>query len=705
MIFKKSKNYLLCNILFVIIGIISTIILSININQTYNSFQKRNFDNIVHQYTFFIQDEIKHNLDELIELGKLFNLFPNITRDDFRYYVSDILERHPSIHALSWNPMINHNMRNIIEQKTQIYFSDPNITILELKNGKPQKSSNKTIYVPVYYIEPIEINRNALLLDVSSNTFRNITLYKAIETYQQTSTKQIKLIQEYESQPGFLVFNPVFNNNDILGFSVGVFRAGDMVSNIIKNLVKNSSPNKFVIYDEKDYLLTTEFTKDDFLINYENNNINETKLFTKKTYIYFADRKWTLIFQSKNIPTNDVLILIIITIPLITIISSLLFSFLIKYFEHNLMKKQTEIKNQFIDYIFHEIRVPLNTIIIGINNLKTNVIFEPEYEQLNIIDKSLQQTTHILNDILDMNKIYNGKFEIQREFININNLIHTIIQSFITLSRSKNISLTCYIDDRLNNKDINLDIHRITQCLNNYLSNAFKYTPTNGDIKLEVKIIDNNKIQFCVIDNGCGISLNDQQKLFQPYIQISTNNKSEVGTGLGLVITKQISKLHNGDAWVVSKENEGSEFYFTISSEIQESTNNIKAIENKDKSYNNLKFLIVDDNQSNCFVLKEFLKSKNISADVANNGKIAINKIKINGNYDLILMDKHMPEMNGVEATKKIRNMGINIPIVALTGIASSKEKDEFKNAGINDILIKPIDFKLFNNILNKYFN
>jgi CheY-like chemotaxis protein len=379
-------------------------------------------------------------------------------------------------------------------------------------------------------------------------------------------------------------------------------------------------------------------------------------------------------------------------------------------FQHKIDQQQTSLKDRFVSYIFHEIRVPLNAIVIGIKNLSQNKdLCDTDQRTIGIINSSLDQATHILNDILDLNKIEAGRFTLQKTAFPLEQLIDETGSTFREITVSKKIDLVTEVSPRLVGQMITADKYRIIQCLNNFLSNAFKYTKPQGKITLIVTPTTDDVIRFSVTDTGCGITPENQRRLFKPYIQIGNALNSEIGTGLGLVITKQIATLHGGQVGVSSVIGTGSTFWFTISSPRTARRDSVEvvdyhAIEETRQTYSKLCFLIVDDNEANCVMLSEYLKHKGIGSDYVLNGLEAVNKIKGGERYDLIIMDKHMPVMDGIQATAAIRELNIDIPIVALTGLSDDVQKNKLLQAGVNEIFIKPFNFQLFDDLLENLF-
>ncbi len=241
--------------------------------------------------------------------------------------------------------------------------------------------------------------------------------------------------------------------------------------------------------------------------------------------------------------------------------------------------------------------------------------------------------------------------------------------------------------------------------MTNLLGNAIKFTH-NGDIYITIKKIDEKRLRFQIKDTGIGLSEEQQKKLFKSFSQADgSTTRKYGGTGLGLAISKQLVELMGGKIWVESKEGFGSSFIFEI--ELQE-TDFIEADEEKTEFDKNIlnanKILIVEDNLTNQLVLLGLLEDYVKEIDIANNGKEALDLFK-SGKYELILMDLQMPIMDGYEATKIIREIDKDIPIIALSANAMTEEVEKTKAYGMNEHLAKPIDVEKLFTTLSKYIN
>jgi PAS domain S-box-containing protein len=356
-------------------------------------------------------------------------------------------------------------------------------------------------------------------------------------------------------------------------------------------------------------------------------------------------------------------------------------------------------KQQFLSNMSHEIRTPMNAII-GFTKvmLKTNVSAKQK-EYLKAIKLSGDALIVLINDILDLAKVNSGKMIFEKTPFKMATSISAMLQLFKPKIHEKNLKLVKIYDDKI--PDVLLgDSMRLHQIVLNLVSNAVKFT-SKGKItvtlKLEEEDDDNVRIKFSVSDTGIGIPNSKIETIFENFQQVS-NETSRLfgGTGLGLAIVKQLVEPQGGSISVISKVDEGSTFSFTLP--FQKTTETVdlelELIE-YEKDVSNIKILVVEDIQLNQLLMRTLLDDFGFECDVADNGKIAIDKMQTK-TYDLILMDLQMPEMNGFETTEYIRNtMHSNIPIIALTADVTTVDLAKCKAIGMDDYIAKPVDEQL----------
>lgn len=376
-------------------------------------------------------------------------------------------------------------------------------------------------------------------------------------------------------------------------------------------------------------------------------------------------------------------------------------------------EEAANIKQQFMANMSHEIRTPMNAIIGFNERLIKTKLDDTQKEYVTAVQSSGENLLAIINDILDFSKIEAGMVKIEEIQFNPHELLNSAGKMFTEQAKEKNISLHLDISQEIPQLIIG-DPTRLTQILVNLIGNAIKFT-NKGSISITalVSYTDETSVglQFKVKDSGIGISEEQISEIFERFTQAkSDTSRIYGGTGLGLSIVKKLVELQSGKITVNSEKNKGSEFTFTIpykKAEKQTADNTIKKGINLSSSFNNkIKVLVVEDNLMNQKLAGFMLKDWGLNFDICSNGKLAIEKIKENNVYDVILMDIQMPEMNGYDATKFIREeLKLNIPIIAMTADALPGERDKCIDLGMTDYISKPIKEIDLHSIITKYIN
>ena len=368
-------------------------------------------------------------------------------------------------------------------------------------------------------------------------------------------------------------------------------------------------------------------------------------------------------------------------------------------------------KEQFLANISHEIRTPINGIAGMAALLSQNPTKDEQKTYLNAIKTAADNLKVIINDILDLASIESGKLKFEKIGFNLNDLLHSLIETFGVQASEKGIKLS-YSLAREANKIYIGDPVRLNQILINLISNALKFTH-HGFIQVSIRVEKvKGKVyvlRFDITDTGIGIPSSKLQTIFESFSQADASvTRKYGGTGLGLTIVKQLLELQNGSISVVSQENEGSTFSFTIEYQVGKIQFFDETKLYKPKNNNQLKnasILLVEDNDINRLYASSILKMWGCHFETAENGVVALEKIRNNA-FDIILMDIQMPVMDGFETTKAIRQgdpKHIKVPIIALTANATQKDFENCITAGMNDCITKPFTQEDLFQVLTKY--
>lgn len=356
-------------------------------------------------------------------------------------------------------------------------------------------------------------------------------------------------------------------------------------------------------------------------------------------------------------------------------------------------------KQQFLSNMSHEIRTPMNAIIGFTRVILKTELSDKQKEYLNAIKLSGDTLIALINDILDLAKVDAGKMIFEKKPFKMAVSLASMLQLFETRIQEKNLKLVTNYDTKIPEVLLG-DSIRLHQIILNLVSNAVKFT-SKGEITVSANILFEEEekviIEFEITDSGIGIPEDNIDVIFENFQQATNGTSHQYGgTGLGLAIVKQLVTSQGGSIRVKSKINEGSTFSFTLPFE---KTQNLTDIETDlIGSYTpikNIRVLIVEDIALNQLLMNTILDDFGFERDVAENGKIAIEKLQAKA-YDIILMDLQMPVMNGFEATEYIRNtMNLKIPIIALTADVTTVDLGKCKTVGIDDYIAKPIDEQL----------
>lgn len=364
-------------------------------------------------------------------------------------------------------------------------------------------------------------------------------------------------------------------------------------------------------------------------------------------------------------------------------------------------------KSQFVSTISHELRTPLYGVV-GI----TNMLLDEHKElanspHLSSLKFSARYLLSLVNDVLQINKIEENRIVLENMTFNISDEINMIKNSLSFIAKNHDNRINVYIDPAIPEYLIG-DKLRLSQILINLVSNALKFTK-NGEVNIKVNLLRCEDklcfIEFKIEDNGIGIAKEDQDKIFDTFVQIGRKEIDYQGTGLGLAIVKRLLNLFDSSISLESETGKGTTFSFVIKFE-HDSAKTVEMINNIEVDLSSsqvFKILVVEDNKINQLIISKIIKKQNSNCVIVNDGFAAL-EVLLKDNFDVILMDINMPIINGFETTRRIRQSGISTPVIALTAFNKEEITEEAISSGIDDIINKPFEsdalFKSINYLL-----
>ena len=391
------------------------------------------------------------------------------------------------------------------------------------------------------------------------------------------------------------------------------------------------------------------------------------------------------------------------------------------FMQKNKSEQDSKAKNEYLANMAHDIRTPINSVL-GMNEM---ILRENKDVEINEYANNIKRASNILvelvNDILDISKIESGKMELIEDSYEVKELLNDIITVINDKCKKKNLQFVVNIDKNIPS-GLYGDVNKIKQVLLNLLTNAVKYTQS-GTITFDINIMNRNEsdtveLYVSVTDTGSGIQQENLKSIFSSFKRIDEIRNTKIeGTGLGLNIVYQLLKLMKSKIEVQSEYGIGSKFYFLLDQKIVDNTpidnylENFNSQINKKNNYRvgfvapEARILVVDDNEMNLLVASKLLKDTQMKIDIVSSGFGCLAKIN-EKKYNLILMDIKMPELDGVETLRRIRNgnsINVDTPVIALTADVVAGVKEKYIKEGFIDYISKPIDAKKFETKVGSY--
>jgi signal transduction histidine kinase/BarA-like signal transduction histidine kinase len=658
-----------------------------------------------------IQDHFLKVEDLTNSLRAAIILKPDMTATEFDKVANELVgHRSGTVDFLSWSPIVLHDQR-------LKYETENNCSINMLTNNGLVPAIDQNSYVPVHYLHPAGIADTVLCFDLLSESRRHDGVLKAIGERKPTLSEPIALANN--DSLGVLMINPLLNDDNQ---AIGVISAIVVIDNLLQLTLQNLNHKdiefSFYHYEkngERSRVYTNEIQNSDTL----DPNVRTFEL-------SFFDQNWQVNWQPK---VNEIRRIYSWQINLFSTIGAI-FVILIQYIGYRLVilnqtiqrevsKKTEELeqakrdaeqasvtKGQFLANMSHEIRTPLNAILGFAELAKTESLAQKKQDYLDGIWSSSEALLSLVNDVLDFSKIEAGKLVLNPTRFSIQQIADRLNAIFSIQIRNKGLQFK-FSYDHEQTYDIYADDARIQQILLNLCSNALKFT-NEGFIRVALHVDKTTEstgvLRATVEDSGIGISEEEQPRIFEEFTQADASiSRTFGGTGLGLAISHTLANILKGELTLRSRLGEGTAFQLVVPVDLKEKKR-IKSTSSR--LMTNRRILVVDDNPVNLKVTEALLQKSGFQVTTENNGFSAIESV-YKQKPDLILMDMQMPELDGLETTRRIREFfdQKNLIIVGLTANAAKEDRDQCFEAGMNDHLSKPISMDKLSRCLTQWLS
>lgn len=709
-----------------------------------------------------LENRIIAHREMLASLARLIEVNPELSPSQFNYFTHVTLAKQRDVFALSFNPLVARSERETFEKRMRSMSGLTDFTQYAIQGEQSSKDTPNPdgldIFAPVAFISPIGRNKSALGYDIYSNPIRRAAIRSSLQTILGAVAAPVDLVQDDTTEMGVLLLEPILQGNNLVspgtiselnisGFAVGVIQVNEMVRIALQGRLNNQLALR--ISDSEVRQSGSHFFKS---ANWQEDWQNDSKIseFGWTHTLNVADRHWTI----ELIPSASYLQA---QRPLFAWVAGVLGVFFAALLQVMLMaisgrtelvrrkvheqtqfiedqNRQLEIastqaqaanlaKSRFLATVSHELRTPLNGILGVAKLMQIEAQNSEQLKQAGIILSSGETLLALLNDVLDLAKVEAGKINLMVQNFQPKALLEDVLRLFEVQAKNKNLSLDVEWKGP-DDAQYSGDLMRIKQILNNLVGNAIKFT-AQGSVSIKAEEITHADgsgfLKFHVLDTGIGISEKDIPLLFRPFAQLDdAYNRQYEGTGLGLSIVKNLSELMQGEVGVSSQTGVGSDFWFTVKirSAPNEQANALLLSADASASPEPSKVntwsqykghvLIAEDEKINQTVVVSFLKKMGVSSECVDSGEKALKRIEDGLRPNLILMDLHMPVMDGYEATTRIKNyeQSANLqptPVVALTASTMAEAHQRCMDTGMVGFLSKPISIDVLEQTIKLY--
>jgi len=690
----------------VVIGLVTSVVIHRLGDEAENSRLEALFERGAGERIAAVEAGLLSTIGALQPLASLFASSEDSTEEKFHRIVTPLLATHPEVQALEWSPVVEHVDRARYE--AEVARRIPGFEIRDHGAIGMVTAAPRPRYYPVEMVEPLRGNENVVGFDPGSDPARRAAIEAAIETRAPRATGRITLVQETGARYGFIVFHPVFGASERLrGFMLGVFRIGDVVDRLGRPTADielsihdlDAAPGEAQLYpttpasprrakggvassrtvEVAGQLWRFDAVATPHFLQRERGHLPEALLaawlFLVGNIVWLVDRRFAVAAQVRA-RTAELLQ------------------------ARDEARDATRAKSAFLAAMSHEIRTPLNGVIALADHLLEREEAPEQRRLLSIVARSGEHLQRVINDILDFSKLEANRFTLETYAFAPETTARNAAALMAQQAADKGLSLTVGIADGIPAR-VEGDPARLRQILLNLLSNAIKFTTSGGvAIELSAEPPDGDgrrRLAFTIRDTGPGMTEDVQAQLFTEFWQADDSVARRYGgTGLGLAISRRLARQMGGDIAVASVPGVGSAFTLRApfpELAAQEETAEEAAPEVETRlDLSGKSILLVDDNATNRAIAQTILARAGVRIVEARDGFEAIAAAS-SERFDVILMDVHMPDMTGLEATRAIRALPAphgDTPIVALTASAYQEDRDQCRAAGMNDFLPKP---------------